>query len=50
MITISDIMCFNGGLHWAYVALFLAMLPVITLRRYGGKFSFGGCQVAARKK
>ncbi len=39
-------MCFNGGLHWAYVVLFLAML----LCRYGGKFSFGGCQVAAMKK
>ncbi len=50
-IGIPDVMYQAGMMHWLYIVMLLAMLPVVTLLgHYGGKLASASRQAAARRK
>ena len=49
-LTVPEVMYHNDWLHWVYIALLFAMLPVVTLLgHYGGKLAGTAKQAAARR-
>ena len=49
-LTVPEVMYHNDWLHWVYIALLFAMLPVVTLLgHYGGKLAGAAKQAAARR-
>ncbi|UZJ41502.1 hypothetical protein OO006_00345 [Prosthecochloris sp. SCSIO W1101] len=50
-LTVPDVMYRNDWLHWVYIVLLLAMMPVVTLLgHYGGKLAGAAKMAAARRK
>ena len=50
-LSVPEVMYHNDWLHWVYIALLFATLPVVTmLGHYGGKLAGAAKMAAARRK